>query len=92
MKMKHPAWCDEDDCESGWHMRSATYSNSGLARIEVRLCQDIKTGAFELDLGDTTGSYNSEKDIAYEASQLREFANTLITLLDAIEAKKKVVK
>jgi hypothetical protein len=85
--MKHPAWCEEDDCEAGWHMGSAAYSNSGLARIEVRLCQDIKTGALELDLGDTSGSYNNVKNIAVEASDLRTFANTLSALLDAIEAK-----
>lgn len=88
--MKHPSWCDEDDCEEGWHMFSASYSNQGLARIEVRLCQDINTGKIELDLGDSNGSYNNyteDDEIESEVSDLRKFSKNLIKLLDAIESK-----
>ena len=87
--MKHPAWCEEDDCEAGWHMASASYSNDGYAQIEVRLSQDIKTGKFELDLGKGNGDFNSYKelkDVKRESEALREFVDVLNTLIEAIES------
>ena len=88
--MKHPSWCDEDDCEEGWHMFSTDYSNGGLARIVVRLCEEINTGARELDLGNGDGSYNSISDedgIKWEISQLKEFRDRLNIIIDAVESK-----
>lgn len=88
--MNHPSWCEEDDCEEGWHMGSATYTNHGLARIEVRLCQDINTGNIELDLGDSKGSYNNyaePEEISHEVSELKRFVDELSLLLKAAESK-----
>jgi hypothetical protein len=84
--MKHPSWCDEDDCDEGFHMFSASYSNDGLARIEVRLSEDIKTGKQELDLGKGDGSFNSittKKDIERTVSDLKDFRDQLSTLIEA---------
>lgn len=88
--MKHPSWCEQDDCEEGWHMASASFSNEGLARIQVRLSEDIKTGKQELDLGKGDGSFNSisaKKDIEWTISELKEFRDQLTTLIEAIESK-----
>lgn len=86
--MQHPSWCEEDDCEEGWHMASASFSNDGLARIQVRLSQDIKTGKQELDLGKGDGSFNSvttKKDIDRAIGELKEFRDQLSTLIEAVE-------
>lgn len=88
--MKHPSWCEQDDCEEGWHKGSVSYTNNGLARIEVRITQEVETGKFELDLGDTNGSFNTYEDaqeIENELSELREFAVGLKSLLDATKSK-----
>ena len=88
--MKHPSWCEQDECEEGWHKASVSYTNNGLARIEVRVCQDVETGKIELDLGDSNGSYNNyteDDEIACEVSDLRKFSKELILLLDAVDSK-----
>ena len=88
--MKHPTWCEEDDCESGWHMASVAFTNNGLARIEVRVCQDVKTGEMELDLGDSNGSYNNYSgpdEIQSEVSDLLKFSKDLNSLLQAVDFK-----
>ena len=87
--MKHPAWCEEDDCESGWHMGSAVFSNDGMARIEVRLSQDVKSGKIELDLGKGNGEFNSYKSSAEIKSQLeslKSFHTDLGALIKSIES------
>ncbi len=86
--MKHPAWCEEDDCESGWHMGSAVFSNDGMARIEVRLSQDVKSGKIELDLGKGNGEFNSYKSSAEIKSQLeslKSFHTDLSALIKSID-------
>jgi hypothetical protein len=92
--MKHPAWCEQDDCEEGWHRLSASYSNGGLARVEVRLCQNIKSDEFELDLGrDGSDGYNTISDmksIKYEVSELVSFRDNLNLIIDAISKTKGV--
>ena len=88
--MKHPSWCDEDDCEEGFHMFSASYSNDGLARIEVRLSQDIKTNKLELELGDSNGSFNPiiEGDrLITQIGWLKEFRDDLSKIIEAVESK-----
>jgi hypothetical protein len=88
--MKHPSWCDEDDCESGWHTISASYSNDALAKIEVRLAKAIDDGTFELDLGRGDGAFNSnksERDVQWEINQLKEFRDRLTLLIKAFESK-----
>jgi hypothetical protein len=91
--MKHPSWCEEDDCEAGWHRLSASYSNGGLARIEVRLCQNIENSEFELDLGrDGSDGYNTiseMKSIKLEISDLTSFRDNLNLIIDAIDKVKK---
>lgn len=92
--MKHPAWCDEDDCEYGWHRFSAQYDNGGLARIEVRLCQNVETDEFELDLSDNgnANGYNTVSDIKsieYEISELTKFRNNLDTIIKALSGVNK---
>lgn len=87
--MKHPAWCEEDDCEAGWHRLSAQFDNGGLARIEVRLCQNIETDEFELDLSDNgnVNGYNTISDlksIKYEVSELAAFRDNLNLIIEAI--------
>ncbi len=69
-------------------MASASYSNDGLARIEVRLSEDVKTGKQELDLGKGDGSFNSittKKDIERTVSDLKDFRDQLSTLIEAVE-------
>ena len=88
--MKHPSWCEQDDCEEGWHMFSAEYSNGGLAKIEVRLSEDINSGKQELDLGKGDGTFNtvdSKEDIEWEISQLKEFRDRLNIIIDAAKSK-----
>jgi hypothetical protein len=88
--MKHPSWCDEDDCESGWHTISASYSNDALAKIEVRLAKATDDGTFELDLGRGDGAFNSnksERDVQWEINQLKEFRDRLTLLIKAFESK-----
>ncbi len=88
--MKHPSWCDEDDCEEGFHMFSASYSNDGLARIEVRLSQDIKTNKLELELGDSKGSFNPSMDgdrLIMNIGWLKEFRDDLSKIIEAVESK-----
>lgn len=88
--MKHPSWCDEDDCESGWHTISASYSNDALAKIEVRLAKATADGTFELDLGRGDGDFNSnksERDVQWEINQLKEFRDRLTLLIKAFESK-----
>jgi hypothetical protein len=88
--MKHPSWCEQDDCEEGWHMASASFSNDGLAQIQVRLSEEINTGKQELDLGKGDGSFNSvttKKDIEQTISDLREFRDQLSTLIEGADSK-----
>ncbi len=88
--MKHPSWCDEDGCEEGFHMFSASYSNDGLARIEVRLSQDIKSNKLELELGDSNGSFNPiiEGDqLSTHIGWLKEFRDDLSKIIQAVESK-----
>ena len=91
--MKHPSWCEEDDCEAGWHRLSASYSNGGLARIEVRLCQNIENSEFELDLGrdgsDGSITISEIKSIKLEISDLTSFRDNLNLIIGAIDKVKK---
>ena len=87
--MKHPSWCEEDDCESGWHMGSALFSNEGMARIEVRISQDVKTGKIELDLGKGNGEFNSYRngpEIKAQLASLKSFHTDLSALIKSIES------
>ena len=71
-------------------MFSASYSNDGLARIEVRLSQDIKTNKLELELGDSKGSFNPiiEGDrLITNIGWLKEFRDDLSKIIEAVESK-----
>jgi len=70
-------------------MGSAVFSNDGMARIEVRLSQDVKGGKIELDLGKGNGEFNSYKSSAEIKSQLqslKSFHTDLSALIKAIES------
>ena len=70
-------------------MGSAVFSNDGMARIEVRLSQDVKSGKIELDLGKGNGEFNSYKSSAEIKSQLeslKSFHTDLSALIKSIES------
>ena len=70
-------------------MGSAVFSNDGMARIEVRLSQDVKNGKIELDLGKGNGEFNSYKSSAEIKSQLeslKSFHTDLGALIKSIES------
>ena len=70
-------------------MGSAVFSSDGMARIEVRLSQDVKNGKIELDLGKGNGEFNSYKSSAEIKSQLeslKSFHTDLSALIKSIES------
>ena len=70
-------------------MGSAVFSNDGMARIEVRLSQDVKSGKIELDLGKGNGEFNSYRDapeIKTQLESLKSFHDDLSALIKSIES------
>lgn len=91
--MKHPSWCEQNNCEAGWHMLSASYSNDGLARLTVRLCQNVDTSQYELDLGrDGSDGFNSISDLSKikdELQNLKTFKDELGLIISALSKVKE---
>lgn len=89
--MKHPNWCEEDECEAGFHSSSASFGSYAGSRIEFRLRQDIKDNHLEIDIGEPkrmgeTGFTVSENDESFKntVNEIRNLHQDLTQILDAL--------
>jgi hypothetical protein len=92
--MKHPKWCEEDECENGFHSSSASFGSYAGSRIQFRLRQDIKDSHLEVDIGEpmrmSDSGYSVSQgtdDFKNTVKEIREFHDHLKELLAALEAK-----
>lgn len=92
--MKHPSWCEEDECETGFHSSSASFGSYAGSRIEFRLRQDIKDNHVEIDIGEPNRMGESgfsvtegDDDFKYAVKEMREFHDQLRELIEALESR-----